>query len=400
VYLLRRTLSILFTLMLAQMASATPVTTTWDAEVLPADHTMLIDSVTGAKLTFLTTKTKSQSFYFHERSWLSDESMIVFRGHRGLMGYITATGELVVLETPTGGVGGATCASKRPSIFAMRGNEALELTPDITVSPDPVRKRSTVKITARVIATLPYGGQLNGSWNDEYLSVGNGATINTIRISDGEVREICRIKKPLKWGGHLQWSHTSSNLLTFVGGPGEDFPHRIFLIDPKVGVYRPIYTQREGELVTHEAWWVDDQMVFCGATRPNGQDQSHVKVMDMKTGIVRIAGAGAWWPNATPSQLAERNWWHTAGSDDGRWVMADNWHGDIMLFEGTTTRPHMLTMGHRKYGSGLHPEPGWDRKGKKVIFSSHMVTHVKNDVRVCVATIPDSMQKANPAKKR
>jgi len=101
-------------------------------------------------------------------------------------------------------------------------------------------------------------------------------------------------------------------------------------------------------------------------------------------------GAGAWWPEATPAEAARLNWWHAAGSADGRWVAADNWHGDIMLFEGKTTRPHLLTAGHRTYGQGEHPHVGWDRKGEKVIFGSHLL----GDLNVCVATVPKAWQEA------
>ena len=65
-----------------------------------------------------------------------------------------------------------------------------------------------------------------------------------------------------------------------------------------------------------------------------------------------------------------------------------------MLFEGTTARPRTLTVGHRTYGRGTHPEPGWDREGRRVIFSSHLLS---DDVNACVAEIPEAWQGANPA---
>ena len=61
-----------------------------------------------------------------------------------------------------------------------------------------------------------------------------------------------------------------------------------------------------------------------------------------------------------------------------------------MLFEGKTTRPHLLTSGHRTYGKGEHPHVGWDRKGEKVIFASHML----GNENVCVVTIPKAWQEA------
>ncbi len=371
--------------------------TTYELDVLPTDRTVLTDSVTGATLTFLTTNTPSSSIYFHEHSWLSNESMIIFRGGPlGLLGYLTATGKLVRLTTPDGGIGGVTAAASRPSVFGMRGHDLVELAVRVEPSSDPAR-RSRVEATERVIATLSFGGQLNTRNDDRYVSIGTSETIYIVDTESGELRKICDITPPNVWRGHLQWSRSDLYRLSWasrsdvhVDGGADRLP----IVDIREGVQRAPYTAREGELFTHESWWVDDQIVFCGALRPNGQDQSHVKVMDAATGVVRIAGAGAWWPGATASELAKRNWWRCAGSADGRWIVADNWHGDIMLFEGTTARPRLLTEGHRIYGGGTHPEPGWDRSGKRVIFSSHMLS---TDVNVCVADIPDEWQDENPA---
>ena len=164
----------------------------------------------------------------------------------------------------------------------------------------------------------------------------------------------------------------------------------MWVVDIREGVPRNVYRAEEGELVTHESWWVKDQILFCGGKSPTPAVLSHVKVLDIYSGEVRIAGAGAWWPEASPSEAARLNWWHAAGSADGRWIAADNWHGDIMLFEGKTTRPHLLTTGHRTYGQGEHPHVGWDRKGEKVVFCSRLL----GNPNVCVATIPKAWQDA------
>jgi hypothetical protein len=392
--------------MCAAKAPAYSAENTYPLEVLPADHTTRTDPETGAKLTFLTTSTPSSSIYFHERSWLADSSMIIFRGHRGLMGYLTATGELVELNTPSGGVGGATAASRKNSIFCMRGTDVLELTPTVQISRDPAATPSRVHLTERTIATVRSAGQLNVNHDDRYLSIGFGGdepTINIISVADGNVREVCKIEPPAQWCGHLQWSRTASNLLSFAGG--DDWHHgdvsdRIWVVDPAEGIPRPVHHQVEGELVTHESWWVNDQILYCGAPPPIGfqgeppkRELSHVNVLDPKTGTVRILGSGSWWPGGTDAEIWKRNWWHCAGSDDGRWIVADTPHGDVVLFEAATTRPRLLTVGHRIYGGGKHLEPGWDRKGEQVIFSSRMLS---DKVNACIATIPETWQSENP----
>ena len=122
------------------------------------------------------------------------------------------------------------------------------------------------------------------------------------------------------------------------------------------------------------------------------QKQPTLKSLGFKrikhTGEVRIVGKGSWWPGATPAELARQNWWHACGSEKGRWLAADNWHGEIGIFHSKTTRTYLLTRDHRTYGKGTHTEVGWDRKGEQVIFASHKL----GNVDVCVATIPQAWQ--------
>jgi hypothetical protein len=163
----------------------------------------------------------------------------------------------------------------------------------------------------------------------------------------------------------------------------------LWVIDINKGVPVNVYQAIENELVTHAIWWINDKILFTGAIAVEAKDAwSHVKMLDVGSGDVRIVGAGSWWPDATPEEMSRSNWWHPSGSDDGQWIVADNWHGDIQLFEGRNSRPHLLTANHRTYGSGDHPHPGWDRKGNQVVFTSHNL----GSADVCVATIPEALQ--------
>ena len=393
-------------------------------EVLPPECRRMTDPKTGAELLFLTTAPENDAnLYFHEYSWLADESVVLFtsaRAQGGLMGYVTATGELIRLRSPQGSLGGATAAARGSGLFAVRGRSIVELKLAIEPSPTPSTHPSRVTVTERVLCTLSDGApstSLNPSCDGKYVSVGvtgfadrtRGPAICKIAIKSGKLSEVCRLPQNPGYGGHVQWSRTNPNLISFAGGRGptkdfagpvpaatspEDYAgrgERLWVVDIREGVPRNVYLAEEGELVTHESWWVNDQLLFCGGKSSTpGAELSHVKVLNIYSGRVRIVGAGAGWPQATPAEAARLNWWHAAGSADGRWVAADNWHGDIMLFEGKTTRPHLLTTGHRTYGQGEHPHVGWDRKGEKVVFGSHLL----GNLNVCDATIPKAWQDA------
>ncbi len=397
--------------------------TSYPLEVLPPEHRHMTDPKTGADLLFLTTAPENDAnLYFHEYSWLADESVILFTSSRtngGLMGYVTATGELIRFNTPRGGLGAASAAAKGNAVLAVRGRDIVEVKLAIQASAAPNVRPSRVIATERVLCTLPDGGPstaLNPSCDGKYAALGvtgfadpkRGPAICKINLKTGKLSDVCRLPQPPGFGGHVQYSRTNPNLISFAGGRGptgdtagpvhasrgpEDYAgrgQRLWVVDIRDGIPRNVYMAEEGELVTHESWWVNDQILFCGGKSPKPAELSHVKVLNIFTGEVRIAGAGAWWPEATASEAAKLNWWHVAGSGNGRWIATDNWHGEIMIFEGKTTRPHLLASGHRTYGKGEHPHVGWDRKGEKVVFGSHLL----GNLNVCVATIPKAWQDA------
>lgn len=360
---------------------------TYPLEVFPPEHQRMKDPVTSADLLFVTTHpARDLNLYFHERSFLADESLLLFTSDRergGLMGYLFATGELVRFYTPEGGVGGATACKSRNSVFVLRGKQVLELALKIQCSKNPSVTPSQVLAAERLVCNLPENlspaTALNENADERLLSLGvnfkeGGVGIITIGVRTGRVRKVCQMDT---FGGHVQWSRTSPYLLSFAGRS-----ERLMVVDIRDGKPRAIYHQAPGELVTHEHWWVRDQLLFCGGHRDG---ESHVKVIHPFTGEVRIIGAGAWWEGGTPAQYAKVNWWHPAGDENGRWVAADNWHGDIVLFDAKTTRMHLLTTGHRTYGGGDHPHVGWDRRSRRVVFASHKL----GSVNVCVATIPE-----------
>jgi len=280
--------------------------------------------------------------------------------------------------------------------IARKDGDLVEVTLDIALSPSPDRERSKVTAHERLVCKLPaFSGfiEVNESCDGKTLAVGdtawthmNGPGIVLVDEQTGQVRDLCAIPADLQYGGHLQWSHTDPYLLSFAA-----LPVRLWVVDIRDGVPRNPYREQPGELVTHESWWVNDQIIFCGGTHPKPTEDAHVKALDIRTGQVRIVGAGAWWPGGTDTEIARVNWWHSDGSDDGRWIVADNWYGDIMLFEGGTTRPRLLTGNHRTYGKGGHPHVGFDRAARQVVFTSHQL----GDSNVCVATIPQAWQQEN-----
>jgi hypothetical protein len=362
----------------------------------------MTDSVTGVEYRVLSDSGKSTNLYFHQRSWLADNSIVLYTGPNSaqrLMGYIQATGERFVI----GNIRGATAAATRNSVFGMRDKKLVEIALTTTISSNPAQIPSRVEATERVIRTLTFASDVNGNFDDTYLSVYENNTsvspkrysVYRIAVGDGLMTEVCRAGSSIS---HLQWSHTASNLLMF-SGPDDV---RLQVVDPQdaVPVPRNVYWQvaSMGEWVTHESWWVNDQILFCGAPWPVGNEYDpqrgeyhHLNTLDLQTGIARILGAGSWLPSQNPADMWKRSFHHASGDAEGRWAVADNFSGTLTLTEAKTTRTRIFTVGHRTYGGGEHSHPSFDRAGRQVIFTTNRFA----EPRVCVARIPDEWREAS-----
>ena len=367
-------------------------TNNWQCEIFPAEHEITTDPETGAKVVFITSDTsKDVNLYFDLNCWFNDLSMMVFysdrMGRNELFGYLTRTGEIVRLQSaddPT--AGHATVDYQTNDIYVVRENIIYQWHVDIEIFDDP-NSPSIVKVKERKIASVPEGTsffmELTESADGKYLSgelnyqEKEEQEIVAVDIKTGEFKKLLSGWKNIS---HVQFNKYNKNLLRFSHSP-----HRMWYIDiRKPGIANKLHKQEPGELVTHEDWWVNDQMTFVGGYR---KDNYHVKVIDLKTQTTRIIGAGTWWKEGTPFELSKYNWWHASGSRDGRWVATDNWHGHIAIMDARTSHIRLLTTWHRPYGNvGIEqPHVGWAPDSKSVEFTSHK----RGNPDVCIAYLPE-----------
>ncbi len=403
---IRRPPSVVILLLLMVMpcrqALAETGTDHWSCPILPSEREIEIDPHSGAKIVFVTRHPGTDcNLYFHERSWLADGSMLVFlsdrTGRSEPFGYLEATGHLVRLgregDAPLGSL---TCSRKGNLIYGVQ---------DRTIVAWAVRAAGDVEpgvnIRRRKIADLPKNTGITSALTENsegrllafsYQDSGKPGTygIAAVEIETGKLIHVASVGFR---NYHLQFSWSRPDLLLFAraypGGdrmpttaPAGDPHYRTWLVDMSGRPPRPIYPQKPGELVTHECWWTEDRITFCGGHHV--PEESHLKVFDMKTGRVSIIGAGSWWPGGNPDEIKKRAWWHAAGSPDGRWAVADNFYGDIVLFDGDTTEERLLTAGHRKLGEQSHPHPGWAPSSDRVVFASTR----RGNMDVVIAHVP------------
>jgi hypothetical protein len=371
---------------------------TWKCQVLLSEQKVLFDETSRAKLIFITThKGRDTNLYFHDRCWLLDGELMLFysdrMGRSEIFGYVAATGELIRLNKKEDRVARSAVASRQgDKLYVVRKNTIYQWNIAVLHSPGTL-----VTISENRLCDFPEGSkQFSGlSENADGTLVSFGYiiddqyTIAVVNTMSGKTEVVAQPNLPIQ---HIQFSWNRPDLISFSGNYGGDWapldpevpPHaRIWYVNVNLKTPLAAFYQKPGELATHECWWINDQITFIGGHR---RDEGHVKVLDFKTGEIRIIGAGAWWAEGTEIELARVNWWHAAGSPDGRFVAADNWHGTIALFDARTTEMRILTQEHRIYGSGAHPHVGWDLFGKSVEFTSNKF----GNPDVCIAIIPEN----------
>lgn len=379
----------------------------WKCDMFPPEREITTDEVSGAKVVFVTRdKAHDYGFYFHQESWLPDETVLFFRRTTAngmqLFGYIETTGEIFRVQQPGQHLQGEPTASRHANKLWVAYDGVLA---EWTVRVKPAQPASSVTIQEKIIGPLPADVTTLSGINEN--ADGKGIILGYTRESSprsrivrmdcatGKIAEIMAIDDTIY---HIQASWETPDLVLFsrvyLGtdsraplGPPDGSYSRLHLVDLSDREPWPIYPQVKGELVTHECWWVNDQITFFSGILKDGHaEEAHMKVLDTRTGVTRILGAGAWWPGGTPQEVSKRNWWHGSGAPGGRFAAADNWHGMIAIFSGKTARTRILTQDHRTYGSGEHPHVSWGPKGTKVNFNSNR----RGNSDICIAYLPEA----------
>lgn len=383
------------------MQVATAFAASWDCEVLPSEQKVVTDEQSGAKVVFVTTNTAADTnFYFHKRCFLWNNRFMLFNSDRfgrgEVMGCLLDTGELVRLVPAQEPAPGSMVASVKGDRIYLFKNDAIYVWKlEVVLQP-----KTSVRITETKVMDMPEETRqrsfLEENCDGSLLAFGykKGDTdfLGFCELASGKILPPAQLEfKP----DHFQFHPSRPDLLSFCCvyesdmapmDPKEPAHCRFWFMNVHTRVPLPAFYQVPGEIVTHECWWVNDQMTFIGGHHHDGsREEGNVKVYDLKTGDIRIIGAGAWVEGASAEELSKVNWWHASGSPDGKWVAADNWHGIVALFNAKTTEKKVLTTGHRTYGGGQHLHVGWDLTGSRLEFSSNKL----GNLDVCLAYVPE-----------
>lgn len=158
--------------------------------------------------------------------------------------------------------------------------------------------------------------------------------------------------------GHVQANPSITRIILFCHETGGDAPQRTWTVRASGKDLRPFYKETYEEWVTHEVWWGGFRALFTiwpyddvHKGKPHG-----VAGADLSTGTLTIH-----------SQFPA---WHTSGSPDGKWILADDFERNIWLIKADTNERRLLTQGHLGIGFDTHPHPSFTPDSKAVVFNS------------------------------
>jgi len=417
----------------------------------PSEKKVVIDPVTGVKLTFLTSTPAGDSkIYQTHNQWTSDGEWLIFRSDR-VPGEAMAVNEKsgVIVQVTEGGYRGMlNVARKSMKLFYMqpskdRAKDVIEVdlaalftdSESGNLKPESRYKRICGTIPAEYGARgdmtldadeewvwfrvgkkkareyLPKGIIIEENFGPRHMGAGPGG-IAGMNVYTGELKYV--ISVPFQTG-HIQSNPWVPGQIVFCWETGGKAPQRTWIVNSDGTGLRPLYPESPYEWVTHEVVITPDEVAFAiMAHRPiPGVSSENVSE---GTGVngANPGQEAEWGPSGTrekPTGLGIVNintreitiagqipygsgFWHVSGSPDGRFVVGDNFARELYLIDRHTHEMMLLTAGHKQTAEN-HPHPTFSPDGTRIEIQSAMLSEDGRSMNICIVPIPDEWLKRN-----
>lgn len=415
----------------------------------PSEKKVVVDSVTGTELIFLTSKPMGDSkIYPTHPQWTSDGKWLIFRSNRvkgEAMAVNENTGDIV--QVTEGGFNGMlNIAQKSMKLYFMRnaGKDKLQIVEVNLAKVFADSEAGVMKSVSnyeRICGTTPSymkaGGDLALDADEEwvYFKIGKEAAtkhlspntkleenfgprnmgagpggIAKMNIETGKIAHVISVPFQV---GHIQTNPWNSGELVFCWETGGKSPQRTWSVLADGSGLRPLYPEADYEWVTHEAVISKDEvaMAIMGHRKVDILNDKPIEVTESKA-IRNPENPGQesnWGPSGTrekPTGLAIVNLrtkemtiagqthsgsglWHVHGSSDGRWAVGDDFSRSIYLIDRQTREMIMLTTGH-KVTADDHPHPSFSPDGTRIQIQSAMLSNDNKSMNICIVHVPNS----------
>lgn len=415
----------------------------------PSELKVVKDSITGTRLTFLTSKPMGDSkIYQTHNQWTSDGEWLIFRSNRvdgEAMAVHEKTGVMVQV-TEGSYVGMLNIARKSMKLYFMRkpdvvtessksSMQIIEVDLAKLFADSQAGNMKSAKVYQRVCGTTPpawdAGGDMALDADEEWayyrigreeaakhlppdvkiaevfgprkMGAGPGG-IAALNIKTGESKYVVSVPFQV---GHIQTNPWVPGEIVFCWETGGKSPQRTWTVMADGTGLRPLYPESEYEWVTHEAVISKDEVAIAimGHRKINfDKNETTNQASDPKN----PGQESAWGPSGTrekPTGLGIVNFrtremiivgqtnsgsglWHVSGSSDGRWAVGDDFARNIYLIDRHTREMILLSSGHKQTAAD-HPHPTFNADGTKIQIQSAMLSKDGRTMNICIIPVPD-----------
>jgi oligogalacturonide lyase len=417
----------------------------------PSERKVVTDPVTGAKLTFLTSKPAGDGKIYQTHSqWTSDGKWIIFRSDRvkgEAMAVNESTGDIV--QVSEGGYAGMlNVARKSMKLYFMRSiaggqvKNSLEIVevdlgklfadskagtlkeasvyqrvcgktpPELDAGGDMALDCDEEWVYFRVGASgarklLPEGTKMEGNFGPRNLGAGPSG-IARMNIRTGETKPVVAVPFQV---GHIQSNPWVSNQVVFCWETGGKAPQRTWIVNADGTGLRPLYPEASYEWITHEAVITKDEVAFAmmGDRKIPNFDGESVTGPGANTADTGTNGWGYCATREKPSGLGILNintremyiagqipkgsgFWHVTGSPDGRFVAGDCFDREVYLIDRRNHEMMLLTAGHKRTAAD-HIHPTFSPEGDRLVIQTAMLSADDKTMNICVVPVPKAWLK-------
>ena len=296
----------------------------------------------------------AQNLYFHFSNFTADNRNIIFASADGdtsqIYRYDLESGKATAVTSGPGVAAASACPHpKDPRILYYPRGRSIE---EIDLTSGKVRK----------VGELPQpsiGGPGQPTLSHDLKSLAlvrqrdeSNWEVGLMDIATGAWKPVATVGFRV---GHVQ-HHPSEPMIFYVWETGGYAPQRTWVVNDDGTANRPFYhTADQKQWVTPLKEWVTHESWVSGTG-------DMVLVMD-KIGLVIADKTGK-------GRILPGNYWHVAARTDGRYLVADDFDGNLYLIDPSTDSRRLLASGLRQTVRPVHAHASFDRTGRYVLFNT------------------------------
>ncbi len=261
---------------------------------------------------------------------------------------------------------------------------------------DGNEKVAYFRIGSDYAAKFPIKEEISKGFGPRGMGAGPSG-IGKMNLETGEVGHVVSVHFQV---GHIQGNPWQNDEVIFCWETGGKAPQRTWMVNADGTNLRPVYREQETDWVTHEAVISKDELAIAiighRPIQPIGQEvedttndwgpsgtkeyATGLAVVNMRTREFTLEGQAANGDNI----------WHVGGSEDGNWVVGDDFQRNLWLIDRHTKEMILLTAGHKTTAQD-HVHPTFKPDGSAIEIQSAMLSEDGRSMNICIVKMPQAL---------